>query len=108
MAVGPKSDMSENGVEWPRDAVEVDRLDKDARIAKLSTSDAPQEASQLGVEVPIPPLRLFLERAKRPEIALGFEKRLEPRGTHRAEQLVFEIVDTNVETERLHLGPSER
>ena len=45
------------------------------------------------------PVRLILERPKRPQLPLFREDFLDSHGTERADQLIFEVSNTNEEAE---------
>src|SRR5262249_59071819 len=87
--------------------VGIERFHQQARVADLPPVGAAHEAAQLSLDPPAAPGRLLLERAERPEVALRLEHSLDRRGTERADQLVLEILDANVEAELRHVVASE-
>src|SRR5262249_14433479 len=64
---------------------------------------APHEATELVLAGTAPPRRLFLQRAETVNVTFGLENLLDGRRTERADQLVFEVLDANVEAELLHV-----
>jgi hypothetical protein len=96
-----------NPPEQPADElqVQIDRPGEQARVPELAPGAAAQESPQLCPGGPTAPLRLPLQAAERAEISLRVNERLDPGGADRADQLVFQILDADVEAQSLHVGP---
>src|SRR5437764_8835188 len=99
--------MGEDEVERPRHVGEIECFDYVACIADLSTAAAPHEAAELLLERLSTPLGLLLQRAQPSEISVCLDHVQYDRWAKGADQLVLEVRDTDVKTERLHLGARE-
>ena len=65
------------------------------------------EAVELLLDRPSPPRRLLLEGAERSKLTLGVDQLLHGCGAERADQLVLQVGDADVEAEPFHIGASE-
>ena len=83
--------------------VRSQRTDEQGGRADLATAACAQEAPELLIGGPPPPLGLLLERAERHELTLRFEYPLDGVTTETADQLVLEVLDAHVETEIFHV-----
>jgi hypothetical protein len=99
--------MSENRVQRPRHLREIQRVDEQARVADLPAGAAAHEAPKLLVRGPTSPGRLLLKGAERTEVSLSFDDLFDGGGAERADQLVLEVCDADVEAESFHLGAGE-
>ena len=99
--------MSKYEVERSGHSCEIQRFDEQTRVADLAPAAAAHEAPKLLLRGPPSPRGLFLERAKRAEVALSLDDLLHGGGTEGADQLVLQVRDAHVETERFHVGASE-
>ena len=99
--------MSEYEVERPRDLAEIKRIDEQARVSDLAAAAAAHKAAKLPVNGPSLPRRLLLERAERSKFTLSVHDVFHGRGTEGADQLVLQVRDADVETERFHVGAGE-
>jgi hypothetical protein len=99
--------VSKHAVERARYLGEIERLEKEPRVAEFPAVGAAHEPSQLRFDVLSPPSRLLLEGAKRSEVALGVEESLDGGGAERAYQLVLEICNTNVKPQPFHVEAAE-
>src|SRR5690349_17368385 len=98
------SHVSEHAVERPRDAIRVERVDEEARIADLPVAEPASQLLLAGLRL----LRgLLLERAKRSELPLPLGDLLDCIGAERADQLVLEIRDADVEAQPFHVEATE-
>jgi carbonic anhydrase len=103
--IGPH--VAQNAVERPRHLLGLERLDEQPGVADLTAAAAAHEASQLLLGGPALPGGLLLERAEGSELALRGDDLLDGGGPERADQLVLEVGDADVEAEPLHLRPAE-
>ncbi len=87
--------------------VEIQRADEQGRRTDLAAATCAQEASELFLGGPFPPLGLLLESAERHQVALLFEDPFNGVITEAADQLVLEVRDAHVETEILHAVAGE-
>jgi hypothetical protein len=85
----------------------MQRVDEQARVSDLPASATTHEAPKLLLSAPSLPRRLPLEGAERSKLTLGLEDLFHRGGTERADQLILQVCDTHVETERFHIGASE-
>jgi hypothetical protein len=99
--------MGEDSVEWPRDALEIERIDEEAGIADLAASAAAQEPPKLLLVGPAAPLRHLLERPKPTEITVGAKDCFDGRRTERPDELILQICDAHVEPKLLQVHTSE-
>ena len=91
----------------PRHSCEMQRLDEQARVSDLPASATTHEAPKLLLSAPSSPRRLPLEGAERSKLTLGVEDLFHGGGTERADQLILQVCDAHVETERFHIGATE-
>ncbi len=98
------SDVSEDGVERPRDAIEIERVHEQRRVADLPV---PHEAPELLLARERSLGELLLEGAERPELALRLDQVLDDVGAERADELVLQVRHAHEEAECLHVGASE-
>jgi hypothetical protein len=99
--------MGEDPVEWPGDAVEIERVDKQAGVADLAPSPTAHEPVELLFRGAIAPRRHLLKRPKSVEIVVDPKDLLDPRRTERADQLLLQIGDAHEEAEPLHVRTPE-
>src|SRR5512134_153210 len=102
---GPSSgsDVSEQQVQRPRHVRKIERADEEGRVPSLPAAPGAHEAPELLLRG-LPLLRrLTLERAERPELALGVDHVLHGVGADGTDQLVLEVRDADVEAQRFHL-----
>jgi hypothetical protein len=99
--------MRKQAVQRPWYSGEVQVIDKRLCVLALPAADGAHEAPQLLLDVPLLLGWLFLEDTECPQVALGVDDLLHGGGTERADQLLFQVGDAHVETERLHVGASE-
>ena len=99
--------MSKYQVERPRHLGEVQRIDEQTRVSDLPTAAAAHEAPELFLGGPPLPGWLLLEGAEGTELSLSVDHLFHGGSTERADQLVLEVCDAHVETQRLHIDPSE-
>src|SRR5215204_3407061 len=85
----------------------MQRLDEQARVSDLPASATTHEAPKLLLSGPSLPRRLPLEGAERSKLTLGVEDLFHTGGTERPDQLILQVCDAHVETERFHIGASE-
>ena len=85
----------------------MQRVDEQARVSDLPASATTHEAPKLLLSAPSLPRRLLLEGAERSKLTLGLENLFHRGGTERADQLILQVCDTHVETERFHIGTTE-
>ena len=99
--------MSKDEVQRPRHARRIQRLDEQPRVPDLPAAAAPHEAPKLLLVRSRSPRRLLLQRAERSKLALGVENLFGRRDAERADELVLQVFDADVEAERLHPGAGE-
>ena len=99
--------MSKQTVQRPRHLSEIQRIDEQARVSDLPAAPAAQKASKLLLVGPSLPRRLLLEGAEGTKITLGLDDLFHGSGAERADQLLLQVRDANVETESFHVGASE-
>jgi hypothetical protein len=99
--------VSKHAVERARYLGEIERLEKEPRVAEFPTVSAAHEPSQLRFDVLSPPRRLLLESAKGSEVALRLEESLDGGRAERAYQLVLQICNTNVKAQPFHVEAGE-
>ena len=85
----------------------MQRVDEQARVSDLPASATTHEAPKLLLSGPSLPRRLLLEGAERSKLTLGVEDLFHGGGTERADQLILQVCDAHVETERFHIGATE-
>src|SRR2546423_4262062 len=111
------SDVAQESIERPRHLPELERVHEQRCIADLPPAAAAHEAAELLLGAPALPPRLLLKRAERAEISLRLDDPFDRVGPQRADQLVLEVGDADVEPELFHLvarqirpetGPLER
>jgi uncharacterized membrane protein YeaQ/YmgE (transglycosylase-associated protein family) len=105
--MGHGSHVRQDTIQRPRHTGEIQRADEQGRSADLATAACAQEAPELFLGGPSPPLGLFLEGAERDQVALLFEDPFDGVITEAADQLVLEVRDAHVETEILHAVAGE-
>src|SRR5215472_2298472 len=96
---------AEHGVERIRQPVEIHRPGEQAPVPELAPGTAAQEPPQLCPVGLTAPFRLPLQAAERAEISLRLNERFNPGRADRADQLVLQILDADVESQSLHVGP---
>src|SRR5438309_6036356 len=99
--------MSEDTVKRPGHAGQIERIDEQARVSDLPPAAAAHEAAKLLFDGPPLPRRLLLEGMERSKLTLSVDDLFHGRRAEAADQLVLEVCDAHVETERFHVGPSE-
>ena len=85
----------------------MQRVDEQARVSDLPASATTHEAPKLLLSGPSLPRRLPLEGAERSKLTLGVEDLFHGGDTERADQLILQVCDAHVETERFHIGATE-
>jgi hypothetical protein len=85
----------------------IERFDKQTRVAELAAVGAAHEAPQLCLASLASPRRLLLEGAEGSKVALRVKDGFDAGRAESADQLVLQVVDTNVETQPFHIGASE-
>jgi hypothetical protein len=85
----------------------MQRVDKQTRVSDLPASATSHEAPKLLPSGPSLPRWLLLEGAERSKLTLGVEDLFHGGGTERPDQLILQVCDAHVETERFHLGATE-
>ena len=85
----------------------MQRVDEQARVSDLPASATTHEAPKLLLSGPSLPRRLLLEGAERSKLTLGVEDLFHGGDTERADQLILQVCDAHIETERFHIGASE-
>src|SRR5437660_1336166 len=103
-----RSDVSENAEERPRHRLEPERVDEKLRVPALPPCSAAHEAPQLVLDRTAVPGGLLLQRAERPEVAVRLQDGLDGVRSERADELVLEIGDADVDPIRLQPGALER
>jgi hypothetical protein len=86
---------------------EIKRVDEQTRVAELPAAAASHEAAKLLLSRSSLPRRLLLERAEGSKVSLSVHNLLDGGGAESADQLVLQVGDAHVETERFHVGASE-
>jgi hypothetical protein len=99
--------MSEDLVKWPRDALEIERIDEEAGVPDLAPSAATHESPKLLVGAATTPRRHLLKRPKAMEVTVGLENFFDSLRTERPDQLILQILVAHVEAELLQLGTRE-
>jgi len=99
--------VGEDAVERPGDAVEIERIDEQARVPDLAPSTAAHETPELLFYGAAAPCRHLLEGPKPVEIVIGPKDLLDPRRAERAYQLLLQIGDAHEEAEPLHVRARE-
>jgi hypothetical protein len=94
-------------VERPRHLGEIQRLDEQPRVSDFPTAAAAHEAPQLLVGWAISPRGLFLQGAKRSELALRVDDLFHRGGTEGANQLVLQVCGADEKAQPLHAGASQ-
>src|SRR5213595_1752398 len=87
-----------------RQPVQIHRTGEQARVAELAPGAADQAPPSLCPGRLTAPLGLPLQAAARAEISLRVNERFNPGGADRADQLVLQVLDADVETQSLHVG----
>jgi hypothetical protein len=82
-------------------------VDEQARVSDLPASATTHEAPKLLLSGPSLPRRLLLEGAERSKLTLGVEDLFHGGDTERADQLILQVCDAHIETERFHIGATE-
>src|SRR5829696_1432912 len=85
----------------------MQRVDEQARVSDLPASATTHEAPKLLLSGPSLPRRLLLEGAERSKLSLGVEDLFHGGDTERADQLILQVCDAHIETERFHIGATE-
>ena len=99
--------MSQDTIERPRHAGEVQRVDEQLRVADLPATVGADEAPKLCLAAASSPRRLLLEGAERSKLALGLDDLFHTGGTQAADQLVLQVGDAHVEPEGFQLGAAQ-
>ena len=99
--------MSKYTVQRPRDLAEIQRVDEQGRRLDLPTPVGAHEAPELLLIGPSSPRRLLLEGAERFKLTLSVDDLFYGGRTERADQLVLQVCDAHIETERFHIGARE-
>ena len=95
--------MRQDRVERPRYLRQIQRLDKQPRVADLAAAAAAEEAPKLLLGRSPSPRRLPLEAPEGAEVALGFDDVFDRGDAERPDQLLFEIRDADEEAQPLQL-----
>jgi hypothetical protein len=96
--------VGEHPGEWPRDTVEIERVDDQHPVLELPV---PEEASKLCLDRLLPMGRLFLVGAERAQLPLRHEQFLHRRGTQCARQLILQVGLARIEAKPLEIGARE-
>src|SRR6266498_2044924 len=96
--------MSQYTVQRPRHLAEIQRVDEQGRGLDLPAAVGANEAPELLLIGPSSPGRLLLEGAERFKLTLSVDDLFYGGRTERADQLVLQVCDAHVETERFHIG----
>src|SRR5215216_5119433 len=99
--------MGKDAVEWPGHAVEVERLDQEPGVPGLAPSAAAHEPPKLLLGAAVAPRRHLLECPETMEIVVRREDLLDAWRPERANQLLLQIGDADVEAEPLHVRARE-
>jgi len=99
--------MSQDTIERPRHARELQRVDQQPRVPDLPAAVGAEEAPKLLLAAPSLPGRLLLERAERSKLTLGLDDLFHTGGTKAADQLVLQVGDAHIEPEGFHVGATE-
>jgi hypothetical protein len=91
-----------DAVERPRHVDEVQRLDEQARVARLPSAAAAHEAPQLLVHGPASPRRLLLERPEGAEVSLRLGHLFDAGDADSPDQLRLQIGNADEEPEPFH------
>ena len=87
--------------------VEIERLHEEARIPDLPPAAAAHEAPKLLLSGASLPRRLLLEGAERSKVTVSVDDLFDDGSAERANQLVLQIFDANVEPQSFHVGAIE-
>ena len=101
------SDGSQNQIEGPGDAREIEGFDQQAGVANLASSAAAHEPPELGLVAPALLCALLLQGAERPQLALGVDDSFHRLGTEGADELVLQVGHADVEAQPLQVGATE-
>src|SRR5436190_11729371 len=99
--------MGKELVQRPRHVGEVQGADEQWCVPDLPAAPAPHEAPKLLFGGSSLPGRLLLEGAERSEVTLGVDDLFHRGGTEGADELVLEVCDAHVETQRFHVAAGE-
>jgi hypothetical protein len=99
--------MSKRTNEGPRHFCEIQRVDEQARVLDLPTAAAAHESPKLLLLRPSLVRSLLLESAERSELPRSGDDLFNGGGTERADQLVLQVCNAHVETERFHAGATQ-
>jgi hypothetical protein len=99
--------MSKDAVQGPRHLGEIQRVDEEACVLDLATAACAHETPKLRLDGPSSLRRLLLHDPERCKVTLRIDDLFDRGGTERADQLVLQVCDAHVETERFHVGARE-
>jgi len=99
--------MSKYSVQRPRHLGGIERVDEQGRGLDLPAAVGAEEAPKLLLIGPFSPRGLLLEGAERFKITLSVKDVFHEGGTEGADQLVLQVCDAHVETERFHIAARE-
>src|SRR5262245_27076814 len=99
--------MGDDLVQRPGDAVEIEGLDQQARVADLAAAAASHEPPQLLPGGAVAPRRHLLEHPEPAEVAVGGEDVLDTCHAEGPDQLVLEVLDADEEPELLQVDAGE-
>src|SRR5258708_4191656 len=102
----PSLDMAEHEVERPRHSVEIQGLDEQCRRFDLSPPVPAEKTAEPRLSRAFSPRRLILKYSERFQPSLRVADPFHSGGTQRANQLVLQVCDADVETESFHVGAS--
>src|SRR5436190_17969207 len=94
--------MHQDPVKWSRDALEIQAVDEEAGIAGLAARAGADEPPKLFVGGSVAPRRHLLELPEVLEVTVGVDDSFNRSHAERADQLVLQVLDANVEPELLH------
>jgi hypothetical protein len=94
---------NEDSVEWPRDVLDVERVDEQARIPDLAPSAAAHEPPQLFLKGPAAPLWHLLKRPEPVKIVVGREDLLNTLRAQRADQFLLQVGLADEKADLLHV-----
>src|SRR4029450_1712739 len=93
--------MGKDSVEWPRDALKIERIYAVAGVPDLAASAAAHEPPKLILGGAVAPRRHLLKRSKPVEIVIGVEDLFDARRAERTDQFLLEIRDADVDPDAL-------
>jgi hypothetical protein len=99
--------LGENSVKWPRDVLEIERVNEETGVTDLATSAAAHEPPKLLLSGAAAPGGHLLEPLKSASIAVGVDDFFDGGCTECANQLILQVGNAYVKAEPLHIHTSE-